>query len=205
MKSRARPSLPSVEFNVMPDRIEAATYLCAAAITSGEIELLSVAPEHLSTVTAVLEESGCAVFGDGDRLTLKSGPELKAVRPVRTMPYPGFPTDVQSPLMALITKARGTTIFIENIFESRYRHVSELLRMGANIRVEGKVAVVNGVTRLSGASVNMTDLRGGASLVIAALGADGVSEISGLTHTDRGYEKMEEALTLLGADIRRVE
>ncbi|MDP4109271.1 MAG: UDP-N-acetylglucosamine 1-carboxyvinyltransferase [Bacillota bacterium] len=194
-----------VEHTVMPDRIEAATYLCAAAITHGEIELLSVAPEHLSTVVAALEESGCFVSAEPGRLYLRSGNELKAIRPVRTMPYPGFPTDVQSPLMALMAKAKGTTIFIENIFENRFRHVCELLRMGANIRVEGKIAVITGVPKLSGASVKMTDLRGGAALVIAALGADGVSEVCELSHTDRGYEKMDERLRSLGADIKRVE
>ncbi len=198
-------SASSVEHTVMPDRIAAATYLCAAAVTGGEIELLSVAPEHLSTVTAALEEAGCIITAGPGTLRLYSGPELRSIRQIRTMPYPGFPTDVQSPLMALMTKAKGTTIFIENIFENRFRHVSELLRMGANIRVEGKVAVVTGVPKLSGAPVKMTDLRGGAALVIAALGAEGISEVSGLSHTDRGYEKMEEALSALGADIRRIE
>ncbi|MCX7615374.1 MAG: UDP-N-acetylglucosamine 1-carboxyvinyltransferase [Clostridiales bacterium] len=195
----------SVEHTVMPDRIAAATYLCAAAATGGQIELTSVIPEHFLTVTAALEEAGCSILSEPGRLFLRSGPELKSIRPIRTMPYPGFPTDVQSPLMALMTKAKGSTIFIENIFENRYRHVCELLRMGANIRVEGKVAVITGVSKLSGAPVSMTDLRGGAALVIAALSAEGISEITGLSHTDRGYEKMEEALAKLGADIQRID
>ncbi len=129
---------------------------------------------------------------------------LGRVKCVRTMPYPGFPTDAQAPIMAMTAVAAGTSVFVENIFESRYKHVGELLRLGANIKVEGRVAIVDGVERLSGASVEATDLRGGAALVVAGLAAEGVTEISGLNHLDRGYEKLENNLSGLGAEIVRI-
>ena len=129
---------------------------------------------------------------------------LSRVKCVRTMPYPGFPTDAQAPVMAMTAVADGTSVFVENIFESRYKHVGELLRLGANIKVEGRVAIVDGVERLSGASVEATDLRGGAALVVAGLAASGVTEIGGLNHLDRGYEKLENNLSGLGAEIVRI-
>ena len=156
-------------------------------------------------MTAVLSQAGCRIHSDDDRIALaRSGP-LRGVSPVRTAPYPGFPTDAQAPLMAALTTAAGTSVFVENIFESRYRHVDELSRMGASIRVEGRVAVVFGVERLKAAAVRAADLRGGAALVVAALGAEGRSAISGLYHVDRGYQDLDGALRGLGADIVRLE
>lgn len=130
---------------------------------------------------------------------------LKAVRPVHTAPYPGFPTDAQAPVMAALAAGTGTTVFVENMFENRYRHVDELARMGADIRVEGRVAVVCGVSRLHGSSVKASDLRGGAALAVAALGAEGETLLTGLHHIDRGYERLEDDLRALGAEIKRLE
>lgn len=191
------------EYTVMGDRIVAATYLAAAAAAGGEVEVSGVDYRHLSTVTAVLNEAGCAVQSDGTRVSLRSGGMLRGVRPIRTAPYPGFPTDAQAPLMAALVRGEGCTVFVENMFESRYRHVDELARMGADIRVEGRVAVVYGVPRLHGARVRAADLRGGAALVVAALAADGISRIEGLHHIDRGYQSLERDLRALGAQIVR--
>ena len=190
------------EHRVMGDRIVAATYLAAVASAGGQVEVTGVDYRHLSTVTSVLSEAGCVVKSGPDRVYLRSAP-LRGVRPVRTAPYPGFPTDAQAPLMAALAKSSGCTVFVENMFESRYRHVDELARMGADIHVEGRVAVVYGVPALHGAQVQATDLRGGAALVVAALGAEGESRITGLHHIDRGYQDLVGDLTLLGADIRR--
>ena len=191
------------EYTVMGDRIVAATYLATAAAAGGEVEVSGVDYRHLSTVTAVLNEAGCAVQSDGTRVSLRSGGMLRGVRPIRTAPYPGFPTDAQAPLMAALVRGEGCTVFVENMFESRYRHVDELARMGADIRVEGRVAVVYGVPRLHGARVRAADLRGGAALVVAALAADGISRIEGLHHIDRGYQSLERDLRALGAQIVR--
>jgi UDP-N-acetylglucosamine 1-carboxyvinyltransferase len=197
--------LHNAEHNVIPDRIVASTFIIAAAMAGGEVLVERLIPEHIMTVTSLLRSAGCSVCMGVDYALIRRTDALSAFRSIRTMPYPGFPTDVQPPLMALTTRCKGTTVFIENIFENRYRHVSELIRMGADIKIEGKVALVYGVNELSGAKVTATDLRGGAALIIAALGADGVSEISGITHIDRGYENIEDALSLLGANIRREE
>ena len=158
---------------------------------------------HLSTVTAVLSEAGCHIYSQPDRIRISRAQPLKGVRPVRTAPYPGFPTDAQAIVMAALCTASGATVFVENMFESRYRHVDELARMGADIRVEGRVAVVYGVPRLHGARLRATDLRGGAALIVAALGAEGESVVTDLEHIDRGYDRLEQDLSVLGADIRR--
>lgn len=200
---RGGQALHGGEHTVIGDRIVAATYLTAAAAAGGQVEVTGVDYRHLSTVTAVLKEAGCAVKSGPDRVFLHSAP-LRGVRPVRTAPYPGFPTDAQAPLMAALARGSGCTVFVENMFESRYRHVDELSRMGADIRVEGRVAVVYGVPRLHAAQVKASDLRGGAALVVAALGAEGESRITGLHHIDRGYQDLEGALSGLGARIRRV-
>lgn len=193
------------EYAVMGDRIVAATYLAAVASAGGEAEVVGSDCTHLSTVTAVLSEAGCAIRSEGKRIYIRSDAPLKGVRPIRTSPYPGFPTDAQAPLMAALAKGTGTSVFVENIFESRYRHVDELMRMGADIRVEGKVAVVYGVPRLHGAQVRSADLRGGAALVVAALGAEGKSLITNLRHVDRGYQDLDTVLRALGAQIERVD
>ena len=190
-----------LEHTVMPDRIVAATYLAAVAAAGGEVELEGVDYRHLSTVIAALHEAGCRIHSTGSAVLLRSTGELKGVRPIRTAPYPGFPTDAQAVLMASLLKSKGTTVFVENIFENRYRHVDELCRMGADIRVEGRVAVVCGVERLRGAAVEATDLRGGAAMVVAALAAEGGSRISFIHHVQRGYEDIVGDLSTLGACI----
>lgn len=197
-------SLTGCEHRVIPDRIAAATYLAAGAATGSVITVSSVIPRHLEPVIPVFEESGCVFETEGDRMRIVPPARLSRVKCVRTMPYPGFPTDAQAPVMAMTAVAAGTSVFVENIFESRYKHVGELLRLGANIKVEGRVAIVDGVERLSGASVEATDLRGGAALVVAGLAASGVTEIGGLNHLDRGYEKLENNLSDLGAEIVRI-
>lgn len=195
--------LHGAEYTVIPDRIVAATYLTAAAITGGCVELTRVIPEHLEGVTVLLEESGCTVQREKDRLRLERTGEIRPIRAVQTMPYPGFPTDMQSILMSYLTLAKGTSVFVENIFESRYKQVGELLLMGADIRVMGRMAVVYGVEQLKGARVRCTDLRGGAALAIAALAAQGTTEIGCVEHIDRGYEDLEGCLCQLGALARR--
>ena len=153
----------------------------------------------------VLESMGCRVYSyGGGKLFLSSPKRLKAPSTIRTMPYPGFPTDIQAPFTALCSVAEGTSVFVETIFENRFRHAAELTRLGAAIKVEGRVAIIQGVQRLSGAKLCAAELRGGAALVTAALSAEGTSEISGLCYIDRGYESIEKQLRLLGADIKRV-
>ena len=190
-------------YAVMGDRIVAATYLAAAASAGGTVEVTGVDWRHLSTVTAVLAEAGCTLTSTPERILLRCQAPLRGVRPVRTAPYPGFPTDAQAPLMAALCKGTGCSVFVENIFESRYRHVDELCRMGAEIQVEGRVAVVYGVPRLHAAQVRSTDLRGGAALVVAALGAEGESIVTGIHHVERGYQDLPGDLRLLGASVRR--
>ena len=192
-------------FRVMGDRIVAATYLSAVAAAGGEAEISGVDYRHLATVTAALQEAGCRVSSEPDRIAIRAQGRLRGLRPIRTAPYPGFPTDAQAVLMAAMCTAEGATVFVENIFENRYRHVDELARMGADIRVEGRVAVVYGVPRLHGAPLHCTDLRGGPALAVAALGAEGESTISGLEHIRRGYEDLKGDLAALGADIRQTD
>ena len=196
--------LSGCEHRVIPDRIAAATYLTAAAVTGSTLVVGSVIPEHLAPVIPPLEESGCRFDYMNGRVRITAPARLSRIKSVRTMPYPGFPTDAQAPLMAAACVAEGTSMFVENIFENRYKHVGELLRLGANIKVEGRVAVVEGVERLSGAAVEATDLRGGAALVVAGLAAQGETQVTGLRHLDRGYENMEGNLAQLGADIQRI-
>ena len=200
---RGGKPLHGCEFRCMPDRIVAATYLCACASAGGEVYLRGARERHLATVADALRQAGCTVAGDGGGIACRCRRRLRAVRPVRTAPYPGFPTDAQAVLMAAMLKSRGTTVFEENIFENRYRHVDELTRMGAEIRVAGRVAVVTGVERLSGAAVRCTDLRGGAALCVAALAADGETRIFETAHIDRGYEDIVRDLRALGADVVR--
>ena len=192
-------------YTVMPDRIVAATYLCAAASAGGEVRLLGARMDHLATVVTALREAGCAVAGDGTGISLRCAGTLRAIRPVRTAPYPGFPTDAQAVLMAALLRARGATMIEENMFASRYRHVDELIRMGADIRVSGRTAVVTGVDSLRGAPVRAADLRGGAALCVAALAAEGRTAVSGVEHIDRGYEDIARDLSALGATVRRFD
>ncbi len=192
------------EYNVMPDRIVAATYIGAAAITNSEICLKNVKAKDLESVLPVFEEMGCSIYSYSDKIYVNALRPLNCVKTIRTMPYPGFPTDVQAIAMAALCKARGTSVIVENIFENRFKHAGELVRMGANIKVEGKVAIVEGIQKFYGAQVEATDLRGGAALVLAGLSAEGQTTISNIKHIDRGYERIEDNLNLVGAKIKRV-
>ena len=196
--------LHPAEHTVMGDRIAAATYLCAVGAAGGELRLTGVDPADLAAVCCCLEEAGCRLTSGPDHILLESRGPLQSIPTVRTAPYPGFPTDGQAILMAALTGGQGTTMFVENMFDSRYGHVDELRRMGADIRVDGRVAVVTGVGRLHGAAVRSTDLRGGAALVVAGLGAEGTTEVSDLHHICRGYEKLPQNLRALGADIQEL-
>ena len=187
------------------DRIVASTYLCAAAAAGGDIRLNGVDYRHLSTVITALQQAGCRISSQDRRIRLISDGKLRGITPVRTSPYPGFPTDAQAVLMAAMLRARGTTMFVENVFQSRYRHVAELMRMGADIRLEGRVAVVCGVPKLCGAAVRCTDLRGGAALVVAGLQAEGVTRVEAIHHIKRGYSDLVGDLARLGANIREIE
>ncbi len=186
---------------IIPDRIETATYMGAAAVTGGSLFLREACPAQLQTVIPLLEEMGCSVTAWDTELLVSAPGRLRRVKTVRTLPYPGFPTDAQALLMTMACLAKGTSVFIETIFESRYKHVGELMRLGARIKVEGRVAVVEGVPQLSGAPVECTDLRGGAALVLAGLAAQGRTELSGLHHLERGYESLIEDLTQAGASL----
>lgn len=198
--------LEPAEHTVIPDRIVAGTYMCAAAITRGELILTHCEPTHMNGFIPVLEQMGVRVYAyGGGKLYLNSRKKLSAPPTVRTMPYPGFPTDVEAPFTALCTTAEGTSVFVETIFENRFRHVSELVRLGASVKVEGRVCVIEGVKKLSGAKLCASELRGGAALVVAALAADGVTEISGVNYIERGYETIERELRSVGADIKRVQ
>ncbi|MGB9859425.1 MAG: UDP-N-acetylglucosamine 1-carboxyvinyltransferase, partial [Moorellaceae bacterium] len=187
---------------VIPDRIEAGTYLAAVAGTKGEIFLRGARAEHMAAVIAKLREMGASIREDPAGVYLKAEVRLKAVH-CKTLPYPGFPTDMQPQFLALMSTAEGTSVLCESIFESRFRHAAELRRMGADIRIEGRVAVVRGVPQLSGAAVEATDLRAGAALVIAGLMAEGTTYVEGVHHLERGYEKMENKFQSLGAQLKR--
>lgn len=191
------------EHNVISDRIVAATYLCGVAITKGEALIKNINPNDLNCILPILEQMGCKLVTSQDSVYINTNKRILAADKIRTMPHPGFPTDAQAPLMALTTLAKGTTIFLENIFENRYGHANELMRMGANIKVEGKVAVVEGVDKLYGAKVSATDLRGGAALVIAGLSAQGTTIIDNIKHIDRGYESIETSFNILEGRILR--
>lgn len=193
------------EYTIMGDRIAAATLLSAVAAAGGKVRLTGVDWRHLATVLSVFHQAGCQAVSDSGGVTLARNISipLRAVPTIRTAPYPGFPTDAQAPVMAALAASQGSTLFVENMFDSRYRHVPELARMGADITTEGRVALVRGVERLHGANVVASDLRGGGALIVAALGAEGTSTIGGLKHVDRGYEGLEATLRGLGADAER--
>lgn len=198
------PGLHGTNHTVIPDRIAASTYLLAGAITGGKVCIRDIIPAHIGPLVPILQETGCDITMSGRWICLSAPPRLKRVKMVRTMPYPGFPTDVQAPVTAMLCIADGTSVIVENIFESRYKHVSELARLGAKISVEGRMAVIEGVPYLSGAHVVAPDLRGGFALVLGGLAARGETVITGIEHIDRGYEAPEEVLGLLGADIKRI-
>ncbi|QUH19274.1 UDP-N-acetylglucosamine 1-carboxyvinyltransferase [Alkaliphilus sp. B6464] len=187
---------------VIPDQIEAGTYMIAAAAAGGDVLIDNVIPKHLEAITAKLKEMGVNIIENGESLRIISSGNLKNVS-IKTLVYPGFPTDLQQPMSSLLTTAKGTGIVAETIFEGRFKHVDELKRMGANIKVEGRVAVIHGVKNLTGAKVVASDLRAGASLVVAGLMAKGETEIENVQYIDRGYDQLEQKLISLGAKVRR--
>ncbi len=189
---------------VIPDQIEAGTYMIAAAAAGGDVLVDNVIPKHLEAITAKLKEMGVEVTENGESLRIVSSGNLKNIS-IKTLVYPGFPTDLQQPMSSLLTIAKGTGIVTETIFDGRFKHVDELKRMGANIKVEGSVAVIHGVEKLTGAKVVASDLRAGASLVVAALMANGETQIENIQYIDRGYDRLEDKLLSLGANIRRVQ
>lgn len=193
-----------VEYDPLKDRIEAGTFLIAAATCGGEIETTGVLEENIAALLHKLRENGCKIHIKNDKIYLKSNGRLKAAPLVETSPFPGFPTDLQAQYSALSSTASGTTLVVENLFETRYKYAGELKRMGADITVRGRTAVIRGVENLHGALVTAGDLRGGAALVIAALKAQGVSTVVDLYHVDRGYADIEGKLKRLGARIRRI-
>ncbi len=194
--------LHGADYAVIPDRIEAGTFLLAAAITRSHLRVTPVIPDHLGAVLTKLEEAGCTLEHDGVGLTIKAD-QINAVD-LRTQPFPGFPTDLQAPFMSLLATARGTSVITENIFENRLQHVAELQRMGADIRMQANTAFVEGVVRLSGAPVQGSDLRASAAMVLAGLAADGITSVRGLEYLDRGYANLEGKLNAAGASIERV-
>ncbi|ABZ83581.1 udp-n-acetylglucosamine 1-carboxyvinyltransferase [Heliomicrobium modesticaldum Ice1] len=195
--------LRGTRYTVIPDRIEAGTYMIAAAATHGRVIVENVIPTHLHAITSKLREIGVRVE-EGDDQIFVDGAGLFRPVDVKTLPYPGFPTDMQSPLMALLSTVKGISMIVENVYENRLRVVDELQRMGAQIKIEGRTAVIDGVARLSSAQVKASDLRAGAALIIAGLMADGETEVSCLHHVLRGYAHLEEKLTGLGARVRRI-
>lgn len=198
--------LYGVEHEIIPDRIVGATYLSCAAATHGTMILRHINSAHMNAMTAVLKEMGCKIYDEKNRMIITTPKtRLKPVKRIVTMPYPGFPTDIQSPFMALCATADGTCVFVENIFENRFQHVEELIRMGADIKVDGRIAIVQGVEKLEGTNVVAKELRGGAALVVAALSAEGITEIENIKYIDRGYEAIEKYLSACGANIKRKE
>lgn len=197
-------NLGKVHHVVIPDRIEAGTLMEACAITGGDILIENVVPDHLKPITAKLREAGVEISEEITSIRVKGTDKLKAVD-IKTHPYPGFPTDMQAQTTALMSKAYGTSMVIETVFENRFMHVSELKRMGANIKIDGRSAIIEGGNKLMGAQVKATDLRAGAALILAGLAADGITEISDIEHIDRGYVQIDEKLRNLGADIERID
>ena len=192
--------LKDVSYNIMPDRIEAGTFLCAAATTYGKVHLNNVIPEHIGPIINKLEECGCKFEINKNSVTIDAPKKLKSID-IKTMPYPGFPTDMQSVFTAMLCTAKGTSVIVENIFENRYRYINELKRMGAKVNIEGKIAIEKGVRKLNGAVVEATDLRGGAAVVIAGLVAKGKTKVNNIEYILRGYENLDKKLNKLGAKI----
>ncbi|WP_300375777.1 UDP-N-acetylglucosamine 1-carboxyvinyltransferase [Clostridium sp.] len=194
--------LKGCNYSVVPDQIEAGTFMIAAAATRGDVTIQNVIPKHLESISAKLLEMGAKVEEGDDSVRVYVDGELKGVN-LKTAPYPGFPTDVQQPMCTLLSTAKGRSIIVETIWENRHKHVDELKKMGATIKVEGRSAIIDGVDKLTGAIVKATDLRAGAAMVIAGLISDGVTEITSIEHIDRGYPHIEEKFRMLGADIVR--
>lgn len=195
----------SVEHTIIPDRIVTATYMAAVGSAKGDVVLNNVNCQHMMSIIPYCIKSGCEIKQCGNQIRIKSNKRLSGLGSIRTMPYPGFPTDAQAPIMVMAALAKGTSIIIETIFDNRFKHIGELMRMGADIKTEGRVAIIEGVSRLWGASVQAEELRGAAALVIAGLAADGITEITGIEYLDRGYEQIEDNLNALGASVKRIK
>lgn len=189
---------------VIPDRIEAGTYMIAAAITGSDVIVENIIIEHVKSIIAKLSEAGVKVYEDQNSVRITSGGAIQPID-IKTLPYPGFPTDLQAPMMSLMSICKGTSMITETVFENRFMHVCELKRMGVNVKIDGRSAVIEGAEKLTGAKVKATDLRAGAALVLAGLAAEGVTEVSDIHHVDRGYVQIEKKLKNLGANIERVE
>ena len=196
--------LKGCAYSVIPDQIEAGTFMIAAAATRGDVTIKNVIPKHLESITAKLREMGAIVEEGDDSVRVTVTNELTGVN-IKTTPYPGFPTDVQQPMSALLCTVVGRSLITESIWENRHKHIDELKKMGANIKVEGRIAILDGVDRLTGAVVKATDLRAGAAMVIAGLMAEGETQITSIEHIDRGYPHIEDKFQALGADIRRIK
>ncbi|MDU4659218.1 MAG: UDP-N-acetylglucosamine 1-carboxyvinyltransferase, partial [Clostridium butyricum] len=197
-------SLQGCAYSVIPDQIEAGTFMIAAAATGGDVYIRNVIPKHLESISAKLIEMGVTVEENDDSIRVTVDKPLKGVN-IKTTPYPGFPTDIQQPMSTLLSIVPGRSLITESIWENRHKHIDELKKMGANIKVEGRVAIIDGVNRLTGAIVKATDLRAGAAMVIAGLVAEGETEITSIEHIDRGYPHIEDKFRALGANIRRIE
>lgn len=198
------PRLHKTEYTVIPDQIEAGTFMFAAAITGGEITVVNVIPKHLESISSKLEEIGCDVEEYDEAVTVRGTDRLKTTQ-VKTLPYPGFPTDMQPQMTTALALAKGNSTVTESIFENRFKYVAELSRMGAKIKVEGNTAIITGVSRLTGARVSAPDLRAGAALVLAGMRAEGTTIVEDISYIQRGYEKFDEKLRALGADIKKEE
>ena len=197
-------SLKDVSYNIMPDRIEAGTFLCLAAINRTSLLIKNADANHITPIIDKLEEMGCNIKVEKNEIEINAPKKLKAVD-IKTMPYPGFPTDMQSIFATALTTARGTSVIVENIFENRYKYTQELIRMGARITIEGKTAIIKGVRRLYNANVKATDLRGGAALVMAGLSKKGESKVDNIEYILRGYENFENKIQNIGGKIKEIK
>lgn len=204
IRIRGVEKLGGATHSIIPDRIEAGTFMVASAITGGDIIIENVIPSHIKPAIAKLREIGCEIWENGDKIRVIGTADRKAVD-IKTLPYPGFPTDMQAQFMSLMSVTEGTSVIIETVFENRFMHVDELKRMGANIKIDGRFAIVQGVNSLTSAPVKATDLRAGAALILAGLVADGKTTIDNIYHIDRGYDGIENKLSKLGAKIYRIE
>lgn len=194
-----------VKHSIISDRIEAGTFMAASAITGGELVIKNIEIDHLQAVTAKLKEAGSLIYTDSSSIKVVGPKKINSIEMIQTLPYPGFPTDMQAQMMALLSIASGTSIISETVFENRFKHAEELTRMGANIKIVGRVAVIKGVKELMGAKVKSKDLRGGASLVLAGLAAKGCTEVDNIHHIERGYDNLDLKLAELGADIVKID
>ncbi len=195
--------LKTTSYKIMPDRIEAGTFLCAIAITGGKAKITNVIPEHITPVIHKLQETGCDIDVQKNYVIIDAPKKLKATE-IKTMPYPGFPTDLQQIFGSMLTVAKGTSVIVENIFENRFKYISELTRMGAKATVEGRTAIITGKRKLFGTNVQGNDLRGGAGLIIAGLAAKGITQVDNIDYVLRGYENLDKKLNMLGANIKEI-